>query len=206
MALAHSKLTAQGQISVPAEVRRRLSPAPGSVIEWDADGEQLVVRPLVRYSSQDIHKALSPTCPNRRSLAELKEGVRCGSAMRAIDTNVLVRIIIRDDARQTTAADRFVERGAWVSVLALAEASWVLTSVYDRSPAELAVSIRMLLDHEHIALQDPDMIEAALDAFRARPSVGFSDCLLLEIARKAGHLPSAPSIGAWAGFRDQRKL
>lgn len=109
--------------------------------------------------------------------------------MRAIDTNVLVRIIIRDDARQAEAGDRFVERGAWVSMLALAEASWVLTSVYERSAAELAASIRMLLDHEHVALQDPDVVEAALDSFRIRSSLSFSDCLLLEMAKKAGHLP-----------------
>ncbi len=109
--------------------------------------------------------------------------------MRAIDTNVLVRIIIRDDARQAEAADRFVERGAWVSVLALAEASWVLTSVYERGAVELAASIRMLLDHQEIALQDPDLVEAALQAFQGRPRLGFSDCLLLELARKAGHLP-----------------
>lgn len=77
MALAHSKLTAQGQISVPAEVRRRLGVGPGSVIEWDADGEQIVVRRMGRYSSKDIHKALFPMGPpKRRSLAELKEGIR----------------------------------------------------------------------------------------------------------------------------------
>jgi AbrB family looped-hinge helix DNA binding protein len=77
MALAHSKLTAQGQISVPAEVRRRLGLAPGSVIEWDADGEQIVVRRMGRYSSKDIHKALFPKGPpKRRSVAEMKEGIR----------------------------------------------------------------------------------------------------------------------------------
>ena len=62
---------------MPAEVRRRLGLAPGSVIEWDADGEQIVVRRLGRYSSKDIHKALFPKGPpKRRSLADLKEGVR----------------------------------------------------------------------------------------------------------------------------------
>ena len=109
--------------------------------------------------------------------------------MRATDTNVLVRIILRDDARQAVAADRFVERGAWVPVLALAEASWVLTSVSERSAAELAAMIQMLLDHEHLAIQDPEIVEAALEVFRARPTLGFSDCLMLEMARKAGHLP-----------------
>ncbi|MDP3718378.1 MAG: AbrB/MazE/SpoVT family DNA-binding domain-containing protein [Acidobacteriota bacterium] len=76
MALAQSKLTAQGQISVPAEVRRRLGLAPGSVIEWDADGEQIVVRRKGQYSSEDIHKVLFPEGPpKRRSVAEMKQGI-----------------------------------------------------------------------------------------------------------------------------------
>ena len=48
MALAHSKLTAQGQISVPAGVRRKLGIGPGSILEWDEDGEQSVVRRSAR--------------------------------------------------------------------------------------------------------------------------------------------------------------
>ena len=76
MALAQSKLTAQGQISVPAEVRRRLGVGPGSVLEWDADGDHVVVRRKGRYSSEDIHKALFPAGPpKRRSLADLKQGI-----------------------------------------------------------------------------------------------------------------------------------
>jgi AbrB family looped-hinge helix DNA binding protein len=76
MALAHSKLTAQGQISVPAKVRQRLGVGPGSVLEWDEDGDQVVVRKAGRYTSQDIHRALFPTSPKRRTLSELKEGIR----------------------------------------------------------------------------------------------------------------------------------
>jgi predicted nucleic-acid-binding protein len=53
--------------------------------------------------------------------------------MRAVDTNVLVRLITRDDTRQAASADLFVQRGAWVSILALAEATWVLATVYERS-------------------------------------------------------------------------
>ena len=109
--------------------------------------------------------------------------------MRAVDTNVLVRLITRDDSRQAAAADAFVEKGAWVSLLALAEASWVLATVYDRDPIGLADSIEMLLDHQNLVLQDPEVVTAALVVFRARPPLGFSDCLMLEIARKAGHLP-----------------
>ena len=76
MALAYSKLTAQGQISVPAQVRRKLGIGPGSVLEWDDNGEQVVVRRVGRYTSEDLHRSLFPKPPKPRTLAELKEGVR----------------------------------------------------------------------------------------------------------------------------------
>ena len=76
MAIAHSKLTAQGQISVPAQVRRKLGIGPGSVLEWDDNGEQVVVRRVGRYTSEDLHRSLFPKPPKPRTLADLKEGVR----------------------------------------------------------------------------------------------------------------------------------
>ena len=76
MALAHSKLTAQGQISVPANVRRKLGIGPGSVLEWDDDGRNVVVRRAGRYTSEDVHRSLFPKPPKTRSLLEMKEGVR----------------------------------------------------------------------------------------------------------------------------------
>jgi antitoxin PrlF len=77
MALAHSKLTAQGQISVPAEVRRRLGVGPGSILEWAEDGEQVVVRRAGRVNSEDVHRAVFPEgSPSRRTVADLKEGLR----------------------------------------------------------------------------------------------------------------------------------
>ena len=76
MALAHSKLTAQGQVSVPAKVRQRLGVGPGSVLEWDEDGDRVVVRKAGRYSSEDIHRALFSKTPRRRAIEELKRGVR----------------------------------------------------------------------------------------------------------------------------------
>ncbi len=75
MPLAYSKLTAQGQISVPADVRRRLGIGPGSVLEWDAQGRNIVVRRAGRYTSEDVHRALFAAKPKRRTLRELKEGV-----------------------------------------------------------------------------------------------------------------------------------
>ena len=76
MALAHSKLTAQGQISVPATVRRKLGVGPGSVLEWEAEGGQIVVRRAGRFSSEDLHRALFAKAPKVRTLRELKEGLR----------------------------------------------------------------------------------------------------------------------------------
>ena len=109
--------------------------------------------------------------------------------MRAVDTNVLVRLITRDDSRQTASAESFIEQGAWVSVLALAETTWVLTSVYGLTPKDLARTIEMLLNHRDLVLQDAETVAAALELFRAKPALGFSDCLMLQLARRAGHLP-----------------
>jgi len=109
--------------------------------------------------------------------------------MRAVDKNVLVRLVTRDDVKQVALAEAFVAPGAWVPHLVLAEATWVLTSVYDRRPEEIANAVEMLLNHQHLTLQDSEAVAAAVASFRKRPALGFSDCLVLEVARKAGHLP-----------------
>jgi len=79
--------------------------------------------------------------------------------MGALDTNLLVHLIVRDAA------------------------------VHGRSTPQLAAAIEMMLNHEHLSIQDSDVVARALEQFRAQPKVGFSNCLVLEIARKAGHLP-----------------
>jgi predicted nucleic-acid-binding protein len=109
--------------------------------------------------------------------------------MNAVDTNVLVRLITQDDAQQTRVAEEFVERGAWVSLLVLAETTWVLSSVYELNPPAIATAIEMLLDHQQLAVQDRSTVASALEHFRKRPALGFSDCLVVEVARQAGHLP-----------------
>ena len=109
--------------------------------------------------------------------------------MRAVDTNVLVRLVTRDDQKQVLAAERFIERGAWVSQLVLAETSWVLSATYGLEHTEIATAIEMLLNHTTLSVQDADVVLAALDQYRLKPALGFSDCLVLEIARKTGHTP-----------------
>jgi predicted nucleic-acid-binding protein len=109
--------------------------------------------------------------------------------MRAVDTNVLVRLVTRDDSRQVAAAEQFVDKGAWVPQLALAEATWVLSAVYNLGASAIATAVEMLLIHENLTLEDSDVVANALEIFRRRPALGFPDCLMLEVARKAGHLP-----------------
>lgn len=109
--------------------------------------------------------------------------------MRAVDTNVLVRLMTRDDVKQVGVAEAFVANGAWVPHLAVAEATWVLATVYDRGPEAVATAVEMLLNHERLTVQDAEAVAAAVAQFRQHPRVGFSDCLMLEVARKAGHTP-----------------
>ena len=109
--------------------------------------------------------------------------------MRAVDTNVLVRLLVRDDHDQVERAETFVAPGAWVSHVVLAETVWVLASLYDLDGDRIAAAVDMLLEHERLVLQEGNVVQAALDAFRRRPATGFADCLIVEIARKMGHQP-----------------
>src|SRR3989442_5519973 len=99
--------------------------------------------------------------------------------MRAVDTNVLVRLVTRDDPKRVKAAEAFVANGAWVPHLALAEAMWVLEAVYDLGPTAVATAVEMLLSHKDLTLQDSDVVAAALAHYRKTPSLGFSDYLVL---------------------------
>ena len=109
--------------------------------------------------------------------------------MRAVDTNVLVRLIVRDDPVQVESSEAFVTPGAWVSHLVLAETVWVLKSVYGLKATGITTAVEMLVEHDRLVLQDGDVVRSALTAFRQQASVGFTDCLIVEIARKLGHRP-----------------
>jgi antitoxin PrlF len=76
MSLPHSKVTAQGQISVPAEIRRKLGIGPGSVLEWEEDGKGVIVRKAGRFSSEEIHRAVFAKRPKPRKLSDLKDAIR----------------------------------------------------------------------------------------------------------------------------------
>ena len=92
--------------------------------------------------------------------------------MRAVDTNVLVRLIVRDDVAQVEAAEAFIERGAWISQLVLAETTWVLAAAYDLDHSRIAVAVEMLLNHTTLTVQDADVaatLRARLEALLAQP-------------------------------------
>ena len=122
-------------------------------------------------------------------MSKKASGSTFADAMHAIDTNVLVRLLVRDDPRQLDAAENFIAKGAWVSHVVLVETLWVLDAVYERSPKQIVAAVERLLAHAELVLQDADVVEAALGQFRAKPTLGFADCLVLEVARKSGHLP-----------------
>ena len=126
--------------------------------------------------------------------------------MRAVDTNVLLRILTRDDSRQVAAAEAFIGEGAWVSTLALAEVAWVLGAVYRQAPDQVITAVTMLLEHRDLTLQDADAVADALNVFRQHPVLGFSDCLILALARKAGHLPLGTFDRALGKAEGARKL
>lgn len=81
MQKAQTKLTSQGQVSVPASVRSFLHLIPGSVLVWTQEGDRIVVERAKRHSTHEVHQALfsesppSGTAP-AKTLAELKRGIR----------------------------------------------------------------------------------------------------------------------------------
>lgn len=109
--------------------------------------------------------------------------------MRAIDANILLRLVVEDDPPQTAAAEHFVRGGAWVSILAVAEAVWVLTTNYGFSVRHVTNALEILLNNRELVFQEGDAVAEALALYRRSPALGFSDCLMIALARNAGYLP-----------------
>ena len=77
MAIAQAKVTAQGQISIPADIRRKLGISPGSIVEWDEEGDKLIFRRSARFSSEDIHRAVfGKRPPKPHTVEDMKEGIQ----------------------------------------------------------------------------------------------------------------------------------
>ena len=77
MGIAQSKVTAQGHIWIPDIIRQKLGIGPGSVLEWDEEGENIVIRRVGQYTFEEVRKALFPKgTPPKKTLDQLKEGIR----------------------------------------------------------------------------------------------------------------------------------
>lgn len=109
--------------------------------------------------------------------------------MRAVDTNVVVRIVTGDTVAHAAVADEFVKGGTWVPLAAVLETAWVLAAIYDFPPERIAEAMEMLLRHTELVLEEGDLIQRALETFRGKPTIQFADAFILESARRAGHLP-----------------
>lgn len=111
--------------------------------------------------------------------------------MIAVDTNILVRLIVADDASQADKARRVFDdaagRGArvWVADTVLVELAWTLGRAYARDRADIVKALRALASHATVALESPAAVRAATDAFEQGPA-DFADCLLSAKAAAAG--------------------
>jgi len=126
--------------------------------------------------------------------------------MHAVDTNLLVRLFTRDDIGQAERARRFVGIGAWVSHVALVEAVWVLQSAYARKKADLVRAVELTLKNESLVVQEPEVVADALAMFESHNGVSFSDCMLLAVSKKAGHLPLGTFDAKFARLPGTKKI
>lgn len=126
--------------------------------------------------------------------------------MLAADTNVLVRLVLRDDIAQAQRAAAFVARGVWVSTLVLAETIWVLGVIYHQPDHLLQVTVEDFLHHDSVVLQDREAVEIALGMYRENAKLGFSDCLVVALAHKNGHTPIGTFDKALAKIEGVQKL
>jgi len=123
--------------------------------------------------------------------------------MRAVDTNVMVRMLVADDAAQTARAEAFLVAGrpVWVSVVVLVETVWVLRAVYGWKKAQLLALLDTATASKDFGLQAIGAVRAALELYRASKA-DFPDCLALELARAEGHVPFATFDEDTAMLRD----
>lgn len=123
--------------------------------------------------------------------------------MAAIDTNVLVRLLVADDPTQARRALAYLEarRPLWVSTVVLVETVWVLAVVYGWSKAQILAMLEIASNSRDFAFQSVETVRAAIAAY-AVSKADFSDCLALELARAEGHLPFATFDKATARLRD----
>jgi predicted nucleic-acid-binding protein len=109
--------------------------------------------------------------------------------MIGIDTNILVRYLTHDEARQTAAATKLLDSltsqsPGFISLVVVTELVWVLTSLYDFAKPEIDQVLETLLLSDVLIVEGSEIVWQALRKFR-NVSAGFSDCLIEECGRAA---------------------
>jgi predicted nucleic-acid-binding protein len=109
--------------------------------------------------------------------------------MIGLDTNVLVRYIMQDDAKQAALASRLVESLAdstgFIPLIVIAELSWVLTSAYSLSRQQLTEALEGVLRSKEWVVEKADIVWQAVRLFQSG-SADFADCLIFRSAAAAG--------------------
>lgn len=111
--------------------------------------------------------------------------------MTGLDTNVVIRFLVQDDAAQSAAATRFIsrltkDRPGFISAVVLAEISWVLARAYKASRADIARALEGLLRSAELIVENAEAAYRALGVYMASTSVDFADALIAETASLAG--------------------
>lgn len=127
--------------------------------------------------------------------------------MLSADSNVVLRLVLRDDEEQHRAARALLRTGGgiFVSHVVLAEVVWTLIAAYDFPQPRIIAAVERLLDTDGIVVQEPDVVKAALQDL-ARSRADFGDCLILAIARKRGALPLATFDVALSKLEGTRRI
>jgi predicted nucleic-acid-binding protein len=108
---------------------------------------------------------------------------------RAADTNVIVRLLVRDDPQQVALAQQAGQLGLWVSHVVLVEVAWVLQFRFGKTLAQVAVVIEGLIDNARLTIENPEVVTAAVGQMKANRRIDFADAMIVEMARRAGVAP-----------------
>jgi predicted nucleic-acid-binding protein len=127
--------------------------------------------------------------------------------MAAIDTNVLVRLVTRDDPVQYAKALAFVNQHQPVRVthLSMLELAWVLMSRYGLTKAKVIKVLDSLLEMAELDVEQPAILDAALATWEGSKA-DFADCFILETVKQAAETPLAAFDRALAKLDGCRKL
>jgi len=107
-----------------------------------------------------------------------------------LDTNVLLRFYLKDDAEQSPKAEHLLrsltaEAPGWVALATILELIWVMKSKNRSERAEIADALELLLAQDVIVVEQSNVVMRAVRLFRSSKA-DFADCLIAESARTAG--------------------